>query len=395
MISINHKIECCGCEACVQKCPRNCIELVFDEEGYRYPKINQEQCINCHLCEKACPYLNITEHIKRKPILTLAAKNKNTKIVENSSSGGVFYELAKHIIASGGYVAGAIINDECEVAHTVIEAIPDLSKMMGSKYVQSKIGNTYVIIERLLKDGKPCLFSGTPCQISGLKYFLKKDYPNLITVDCVCHGVPSPGIWKKYLSDAIFQQNDGIDKDGLTIKFRDKTAYCWSSYGMTIKDKSKQYLSQHSSHNPYIRSFITNNCLRPSCYQCIYKNNTSDITLGDFWGIDQVIPNMYDENGVSLVMFHTQKGIDLMPFSEFTIQKADYSDVIKYNSAIIHSSPKPITRDRFFKLCAKPGVTLERVIKAIAPIESELSLTEKLLYLPTRIRRFINRKFKI
>lgn len=396
MITINHKSECCGCEACVQICPKNCINLTTDNEGYKYPKVNQNNCINCHLCEKACPYINnISQVNTRTPILTLAAKNKNLQIVEKSSSGGVFYELAKQTISIGGYVFGAIINDRYEVVHSYTNSLSGLNKMMGSKYVQSKIGNTFSVVENFLKEGKKCLFSGTPCQISGLLYFLKKKYDNLLTVDIVCHGIPSPGVWNKYISNILNQRKDNnINSESfLSINFRKKEGFSWSGYGFSIDKNDRQLITQPAPLNPYMRSFLTNNCLRPSCYQCIYKKNSqSDITLGDFWGIDKIVPKLYDEKGVSMVMLNTQKGIDAMPYDQFIIEKVDFLEAKKYNSAIDLSTQKPITRKRFFKLCANPKYTLSDVIKKIAPIESELSAKDRLLYLPTKIFRFLHRK---
>ncbi len=398
MIVLKDKTECCGCEGCIQVCPKQCINLMQDREGYMYPKIDSDRCIDCHLCENVCPYLSCKSGHKqqsdRKPLIALAAKNRNCTIVDNSSSGGVFYELAKSVIEQDGVVFGAILTEGHEVIHTHTTTVVGLSKMMGSKYVQSRIGRSFSKVEEFLKMGKRVLFSGTPCQIVGLRKYLRKDFSNLITVDFVCHGVPSPGIWMKYIKHVMASLPENREND-IKINFREKKGFSWSDYGFSIKSGTESLFETRSVENPYIRAFITDNCLRPSCYQCKYKNNTSsDITLGDFWGIDKISPEFYDEKGVSLIVIKTQKGADLIPYDKFVTKEVQYLQVTQYNRAINHSSPKPITRKLFFKLATNHKYTVEDAVKRIVPIESSLSLWEKLKYMPIKIMRFINRKAK-
>lgn len=197
MINIKEKHNCCGCSACVQVCPKQCISMSADNEGFLYPQIDTAICIDCGLCEKVCPVINQNE--PREPLAVYAANNNNEDIRLKSSSGGIFTLLAEQIISEGGVVFGARFNENWEVVHDYTEAIEGLEPFRGSKYVQSIIGDNFIKAKQFLTDGRKVLFSGTPCQIAGLKKFLRKEYENLLTVEVVCHGVPSPMVWRDYL----------------------------------------------------------------------------------------------------------------------------------------------------------------------------------------------------
>lgn len=197
MINIKDKSNCCGCNACVQKCPKQCISMREDDEGFLYPYVDKILCIDCGLCEKTCPVINSKE--ERKPLNVFAAKKPNDEVRMQSSSGGIFTLLAENVIDEGGVVFGAGFNERWEVVHSFAEKKEDLAKFRGSKYVQSKVGNSYKQAEAFLKQGRKVLYSGTPCQIAGLKQYLRKDYANLLAVDFICHGVPSPGVFRTYL----------------------------------------------------------------------------------------------------------------------------------------------------------------------------------------------------
>ena len=201
MINIEDKKQCCGCSACVQRCPKQCIVMKEDEEGFLYPVADKDVCIDCNLCEQVCPVLRQRE--EREPLDVYAAFNKNEEVRMQSSSGGVFTALAESIIKEGGVVFGARFNEDWEVVHDYVETVEGLSAFRGSKYVQSRIGCTFSQAEQFLKQGRKVLFSGTPCQIAGLKLFLRKEYENLLSVDFICHGVPSPGVWRQYLNEFI------------------------------------------------------------------------------------------------------------------------------------------------------------------------------------------------
>ena len=284
MIKITDKKECCGCSACAQRCPVQCIKLHSDNEGFLYPVIDKQQCINCGLCSRVCPVIN--QNSIQKPVTTYAAKNCDITLRKASSSGGIFTSLAERTINNGGVVFGAAFNCNWEIEHIHVDNINDIKKLRGSKYVQSQIGNSYAVAEKYLKEGKEVLFSGTPCQIAGFKRYLRKEYNNLTTVDVVCHGTPSPLVWRKYLDEVSSRHSITQITD---IQFRDKTEG-WKSYSLSIRYKDKEgtekIFRETLNENVFMKCFLSNLCLRPSCYSCPARSGKSgsDITLADLWG---------------------------------------------------------------------------------------------------------------
>jgi coenzyme F420-reducing hydrogenase beta subunit len=241
MITLQRKADCCGCNACTQGCHLECISMQEDNEGFLYPKVDVEQCVDCGLCEKICPIINQTE--ARKPLHVYAAKNRNEEIRKQSSSGGIFTLLAEKIIEDGGVVFGARFDEKWEVMHDYTETKEGLAAFRGSKYLQSRTGNTFQQAKEFLKAGRKVLFSGTPCQIAGLKLFLRKEYDNLITIDFVCHGVPSPKVWRMYFLYLTDNQKYTTNYKGgyfahtkaiTEINFRDKT-YGWKKFSLTVQ----------------------------------------------------------------------------------------------------------------------------------------------------------------
>ena len=247
MIKITDKKDCCGCAACVQRCPKQCISLKEDGEGFLYPVVDESLCVGCGLCEKVCPIINRPEKLPVKEVL--AVKNRNEDERMASSSGGVFVALAKKVIDQGGVVFGAVFDENWEVKHTYAESMGGVRPMMGSKYVQSRIGDTFRQAEKFLKDGRKVLFTGSPCQITALHNYLRKDYPNLLSVDFLCHGVPSPGVWRRYL-DEVFDRSARRAAAGKNtvlssslkslpvitgIDFRDKTLHGWQKYSFVVR----------------------------------------------------------------------------------------------------------------------------------------------------------------
>lgn len=251
MIDITDKQSCCGCSSCVQKCPRQCISLHEDTEGFLYPVVDKGDCIDCGLCEKVCPLLHWGEALV--PMEVLAVKNKNQEERIHSSSGGVFIALSRQIIMDGGVVFGAVYDENWEVRITYSETLDGVRPMMGSKYLQARVETGFADAERFLKQGRYVLFSGTPCQIAGLHKYLRKDYPNLLSVDFLCHGVPSPGVWRRYLketmSDLQSARRAAAGKNTVFpslnvmptivgIEFRDKTLHGWKKYSFVVRGKS-------------------------------------------------------------------------------------------------------------------------------------------------------------
>lgn len=340
--------KCSGCHACSNICPKNCIEMRPDDEGFLHPVIDSEKCIDCGLCKKACPILS---DYSPNPIGTAyACINKDDEIRMQSSSGGIFTLLAEHIINQGGVVYGAAFDDDFSVKHIEVDKVCDLYKLRGSKYVQSRIGDTFKSAKEHLEQGKPVLFSGTPCQISGLKTYLRKDYANLILQDFICHGVPSPKIWQKYVK---FRE-DAAALTARQISFRHKESG-WKTYSMqfVFSNNHTEY-TKALSEDLYMRGFLGNLCLRPSCYDCHSKSieRESDVTLADFWGVDKLYPKFFDDKGTSLVFVNSDKGKKVfdeiksrMRFAEVDLKKA-----VSYNSSAFRSVSLPKNRKQFMSL---------------------------------------------
>ncbi len=409
MIEIKDKKECCGCEACVQRCPKQCIRLQQDEEGFLYPQVDKAICIECGLCEKVCPVLNQGDPIEPKSVF--AAINPDEKIRCESSSGGVFTMLAEKVIDNGGVVFGAGFNEKWEVVHKYTETKEGLSEFRGSKYVQSHVGDTFLQAEQFLKQGREVLFSGTPCHIAGLKRFLRKDYPNLFTVDFICHGVPSPGVFQRYLEEAkmklagkdyekiissgsgkAINKNDALDKV-IQIKhigFRDKTLG-WKNFSFVIdatkqthKGKEIQYhYCKSMRKNPFLRGFLKDLYLRPSCHDCPTKllKSGSDVTLGDFWGAPLYMPELDDNKGISVLTINTDKGEQLVDALSLEQHKITYEQLKKTNRALVQSSHIPNVRNTFFQ---RGKENFHKKLDLLAPIDYKRVLKD---YIKRVIRR--------
>lgn len=379
MIEIKDKKDCCGCNACVQVCPKQCISMHEDGEGFLYPKVNTDLCINCHLCEKVCPV--ITQDTPKEPIKVYATKNPDETIRLESSSGGIFTLLAEKVIDNNGIVFGAKFNEHWEVIHDYTITKEGITNFRGSKYVQSRIGNTFKDTENFLKEGRLVLFSGTPCQIAGLKKFLRKEYDNLITVDFICHGVPSPGVFRWYLCEELSKiahkgdkkfsfalrpiysipKADAIAKEcGFEIngiRFRNKNKG-WKKYSFALDlsevttegKKNTVSLSYTLDKNAYLKGFLSDLYLRPSCHQCPTKQlkSGSDITIGDFWGISNLLPEYDDDRGISAVLVNTNKGNELIAKLNIDLLKFDFETLSELNPALNHSSKNTEKRFKFF-----------------------------------------------
>lgn len=322
-----------------------------DKEGFAYPVVDTKQCSDCGLCDKVCPVMN--QQPKQAPVATYAAINSDQAVREESSSGGIFTLLAEETINKGGIVFGAAFNDKWEVEHIFVDNANDLGRLRGSKYVQSNIGGSYSMAEKFLKEGKEVLFSGTPCQIAGLKRFLRKEYKNLKTIDFVCHGVPSPWVWEKYLKE-VCQANDIATISD--IQFRNK-AEGWKNYNFVIEYTDskgrKNEFRENLSNNLYMKCFLKDLCLRPSCYQCPARSgkSDSDITLGDLWGAEQICPEIDDDRGLSLVMVRKESEL---PQCNNTI--ISYNEALKHNPSIERDVHEPKRRRKLFRLVYKNGV---------------------------------------
>lgn len=344
---INHKADCVGCYACYNICPVNAIMMKADEEGFSYPKVDNIRCIKCEKCGTVCPSLNFVKKTSQADPETLAAYCLDEAVLNNSSSGGIFHLLAMKILEAGGIVIGAGFNKCWEVEHKIAENSEELLELQTSKYVQSRIGSTFKIIKDELKTGRRVLFSGTPCQCAGLQKYLGRVYDNLLLIDFVCHGVPSPLVWQKYLKLRVKKVNE-IQ----SISFRDKNL-SWERYLLKFSLKnSNKYLADDLEHDLYLKGFLNNLYLRPSCHECKFcqKNRSVDITLADFWGVKEEVPSMYNSNGTSLVFIHSKQGKYIFKsLPNIKLQYINFMQGIKHNPAMIKTSAASNKRQKFFR----------------------------------------------
>lgn len=356
MIHLSHTFDCCGCGACAQRCPVQCISMQEDGEGFLYPQVDTQKCIDCGLCENVCPVLH--QAAPRKPLATYAAKHPDEAVRLSSSSGGVFSALAEAVLARGGVVFGARFDEHWEVVHAYTETIEGLAAFRGSKYVQSRIGESYKACEQFLKQDREVLFSGTPCQIAGLRLYLRKEYPNLFTVDVICHGVPSPLVWRKYLENTI--RSTGTNKMPAisSVTFRNKKLG-WKKYCLEIQIEPKTLLLfEPQDKNIFMRGFLSDLYLRPSCYACPARSgrSCSDLTIGDFWGIRNYRPDLDDDKGTSAVLVNSQRGLELLEALQLDKTSMPYDSVLPGNPSLEHSSREPRYREMFWSEFSRTGI---------------------------------------
>ena len=408
MIRIKNKKNCCGCEACIQVCPKHCISFQQDSQGFYYPLVDISCCVNCGLCSMVCPILNVKEYHIPSSTPVYGTYNQNPNQRATSSSGGIFELLATNVISKKGVVFGAVFDEEWNVKHAYAEDLSQIQRLKRSKYVQSRIGRSYTDVRRFLKQEKLVLFVGTPCQIAGLKGFLRKDYENLITVDVVCHGVPSPMIWQKYINEQkqiILKKNGNLKCDSIkitAISFRDKVE-SWRRYHLSYTykvmkdgidaigpDSIGETFSEYVWENDYMLSFLHDYANRPSCFECKFRDGKchSDLTLADFWGIENLTQEkeLIGEKGTSLVMAHTSKGANLLTELPCSLREFPFTKSFVGNPAVFHNWSKPITHDLFFKLCKNTSLrqAFEKAHKIQLFFQPSLKIAK-------RIRNKINR----
>ena len=359
---------CTGCAACAAICQLACIVMQPDSEGFLRPNINHSQCTSCHRCSATCPILQLEYvgegskdtmlHVsvasaqsvaneKQLPIV-YAAWHLDSSIRYESSSGGVFTALADNILADGGAVAGAAFDDLLVVRHIIIEKVADLQRLRGSKYVQSEIAPAFLLRMRdLLEQGRKVLFSGTPCEVTGLRSFLNHPYDNLFCCDFICHGVPSPMLFKKYI------QKDEVSRKQLTgVTFRDKTNG-WKKFQISRQMQNGKKIIYDSMVDPYMSAFLKDYALRPSCYECHFKSTerVGDLTIADFWGVKKTYPEYDpDDKGTSLILVNNKKGSSwlLACHAMLFLGKADIKTAIAGNPSLVRPVSRPAQRDTFY-----------------------------------------------
>lgn len=352
MIQINDKRNCCGCFSCYNICPKQCINMITDDEGFLYPTIDYNQCVNCHLCEKHCPILQQHKSSIQYPIKIYGCRNNSSDELNQASSGGIFELFAKKVLSEKGLVCGAEFDKNWNVRHAFISSMKDIKKLRGSKYIQSNVNSSYKEAEKYLKEKQKVLFVGTPCQIAGLHSYLKKEYDNLLTIDFVCHGVPSPKVWQKYLHEK-FDSSVKIEHINFRSKKRGWPNYCIHFTYAQNKIKYESY--KRANKDFYMRGFLHDLYLRPSCYYCKFKGFTSksDITLSDFWGVWKNYPKWNDQKGASCVSINSKKGFILFEsLREKELSKIELSfkqAYIDYNHSAIYCTPYTPKREVFFR----------------------------------------------
>lgn len=302
MIKLSNKSDCCGCTACISACQHNAVTMKKDEEGFLYPHFNQTKCINCGLCKKVCPIIQYKSTPKAGNPGIYATINRNPQQYMQSSSGGIFILLCEYILSKNGIVCGAIYDKEFNVKHSFAKTLEECRAFQGSKYVQSDIRGIYPQIKSLLKSGTFVLFSGTPCQVAGLKLYLHKDYENLYTADLICHGVPSPRIFQDYLK---FIKGK---KDIAAINMKSKSDH--KGTAIRIDFTNGKYIRQTLKTDLWNKLYFGHLIIRPSCHDCPFThfNRIGDITIGDAWGIHKYYPNFHPNQMVSLTLINSPKG---------------------------------------------------------------------------------------
>ena len=348
MIEIEDKKDCCGCWACANACPKQCITMVEDNEGFRYPQVDASLCIGCNVCDKVCPL--------KKPVvneevpLTYVVQNKDRDVRRHSTSGGFYSAISDYVVNRGGVVFGAAFEADYVVRHSYAETKAGCVKFQVSKYVQSLIGDTYAQAKRFLEAGRMVVFSGTPCQIAGLYGFLRnKKYEKLITVDLVCHGTPSPLLLTRYL-----RYQEAIHGSKVVDwKSRDKFyGYDYSTTNIEFENKNISY-HKGSEADILFRLYFKNICSRPSCYQCHFRtlHRMSDFTIFDCWDAPSV-NREFDDSGATNVFVHTHKGQSLFEQLKayFIWSESNIDDVVMRDGIMIkHNVPANPRREEFFK----------------------------------------------
>lgn len=387
MIQIQNKKDCCGCEACASICPIHCIEMKKDEEGFAYPFVESEKCINCGSCENVCPVKKDKPYGSVKEAYVV--QDKRNDVRESSSSGGAFTAIAEYVIAQGGTVYGAAYDNNYYVYHVGVKKSEGLKKFRGSKYVQSAVTGVYAEIKGHLMNNEWVLFSGTPCQVAGLKSYLKKEWDKLVTIDIACHGVPSPKLWKKYLDWWREYKKCNINY----VEFRSKKyGYSGSTMRLVFEDGSEY--SREPLLQFYKNTMFAGLSMRPSCHECYFKSavRASDFTIFDCWDVNIFCQEMDDDRGTTALLIQTDKARAILPeiSKNWKIYSVDAERLIYSDGDMItKNAPADPRRGTFFRdadslslsdLNKKyfPLTVKKRLIYALKPLLYRLGILRKI-----------------
>lgn len=386
-MQVENKTNCTGCGACYNACPVNAITMQGDEYGFYKPFIDKEKCINCDLCEKTCPLYNYKSKNDEPKAFALINKDETTRL--KCASGGAFAAFAKSILEKNGITYGVIWNNDIVAVHSKAENIEQLEKMYSSKYVQSNTLDTFKQAKTDLENNKKVLLSGTPCQIAGLKSYLKKDYENLFTIDLICHGTPSPLILEKYKQEIL---KNKADEKIININFRSKKRGWGSFYTLIINTNKKEYCID-GSNSSYLKAF-GNLSLNTSCVNCQFNKipRVADITIGDFWGVDEYDESLNDKKGLSIILINNKKGQNLLNEIEeiCKLQEVPLGVATKRNPNIYSSSKAHKNREEFLDYVCIKNKTLKSGVQKYLKIPIHIIIYR---LLPQFIKNFI--KYKI
>ena len=344
-ISVINPVNCFSCRSCYQSCPKSAISMNENEEGFFYPVVDDKKCIDCGICKKSCPAIELP-YFEKIGQEFWCAYLKDTNKIQQSSSGGIFAGIADYILSKNGVVFGAAYDSKLFVRHVFAENENDLQQLKGSKYVESSTANSFEQAKKNLVSGRKVLYSGCPCQIAGLRKYLKIDYDNLITVDIICHGVPSSKLFQKYLEWLGRRLRGTISYYG----FRDKDVGGWGSRGKT-KNEARTKLIEGLC-DPYYSSFLRGETCRESCYKCPFANlnRMGDITIGDFWGVECFYPKIKTKQGVSCVIVNSQRGKELLSCcsGDIDLIRSTKENVVFDNGNLIRPTQRPNIRDTIY-----------------------------------------------
>lgn len=347
MIDIIDKKQCCGCTACASACPKKCIRMIEDSEGFIYPSLNSDMCINCGLCDRVCPmHMEYDDSVIPE---TVVARDTRKNVLAKGTSGSIFTSIMEYVLNNNGVIYGVVVDDDKVVKHIRVDSVDDdnVSKIPNSKYCRSDIEGIYVQINIDLIDGKLVCFSGTPCQTAGLKSFLMKDYDNLILIDVICRGNPSPLFWKKYVEYVEDKYHSCIRN----VRFRNKT-YGYHSGTMKIVFENGKTHYSSARTNYFLRAFFADLVSRPSCYKCHFKHvqHSADLTLYDSWHASKLAVIKDDDKGYTNIIIQTEKGKKLLrELKTVETHKADTMEAVKLDGIMVKNSvPLNKKREEFF-----------------------------------------------
>lgn len=370
--------------ACMNACPKNAISIIQDGEGFLIPEIIKDKCVECRLCERACPEVQELFHQHVDMVDVYAGWNKIDRQV--SSSGGAFSSIARFILGKCGYVYGAILDDNMQCKHIEVKSVEDLKRLRGSKYIQSNPGTIFRLIKKRLLDDKYVLFSGTPCQVSGLKSYLNKDYSKLFTIDLVCHGVPSNALFSSYITK--LQKKLHFPEKERIVNFEFRRREGWG-FAPSFSTSTKSCVKLYGINALYMSAFDRAAIFRQSCYHCHYANiqRVGDFSIGDFWGLGhQGVPFKYDmTKGVSLLLVNSDKGRVIMSQlgqDDFYIKRT-IEEATAYNHNLTHSSYPPENREEIIRAFLNEEEGLTEIEKEYHLLDK--SIKKRLSQLSSRI----------